>query len=283
VSVLPSARDIKRRIKSVKSTQQITKAIKMVSAVKLRRVQTSLMDLRPYANKLQSLLDHLGGDLSHPFLQEREIKRVCFVVIGGSQGLCGGFNSNLLRFTEQQLTACPYPQAWLLLGSKLQDHFRREKREILDSHINLSDYPNFFQGKELAHLLSTSYIAGDFDQINIIYTEFISAMSQKPTIKQLLPLAHQPGETDSLFDDYIFEPDAASLLEAVLPQYVDVTVFRTLLESKASEHGARMTAMSSATDNAVEIIDSLTLSLNRARQAAITKEIIEVVSGAAAL
>jgi F-type H+-transporting ATPase subunit gamma len=289
VNHLPTARDIKRRIKSIKSTQQITKAMKMVSAVKLRRVQASLLDLRPYANKLQSLLDHLsGGGLEHPFLQEREIKRVCFVIVAGERGLCGSFNGNVLRFAEQQLAACPHAQALLLLGNKTYEYFRRGEREILDSQRSLGDYPSFFQGKELARQLAASYLAGEFDQVNIIYTEFKSAMSQRPALKQILPVIHQPGEEDSSkedssFADYIFEPDAASLLEAVLPQYIDITVYRALLESKASEHGARMTAMSSATDNALEMIDSLTLSLNRARQAAITKEIIEVVSGAAAL
>ncbi|MCL1874536.1 MAG: ATP synthase F1 subunit gamma [Clostridiales bacterium] len=282
---MPSARDIKRRIKSVKSTQQITKAIKMVAAVKLRRVQSSLLDLRPYADKLQSLLDHLGGELGHPFLQEREIKRACFVIIAGESGLCGGFNGNLLRFAEEQLAACPHPHALYLLGAKAHDYFRRSEREILNSHSSLSDNPSFSQGKELAQLLANSYLAGEFDQINLIYTEFKSTMSQKPGIKQLLPLAHQPGEAieANLLVDYIFEPDAKSLLEAVLPQYVEITAYRALLESKASEHGARMAAMTSATDNALEMIDNLTLSLNRARQAAITNEIIEIVGGAAAL
>ena len=276
-------RDIKRRIKSVKSTQQITKAMKMVSAVKLRRVQGSLLALRPYADKLQSLLDQLDGGLSHPFLQEREIKRVCFVIMAGERGLCGSFNGNILRFAEQQLAACPHPQSLLLLGGRAYDYFRREKKEILPTQNNLSDNPNFSQGKELAHQLAVAYLAGEFDQIHLIYTEFKSAMSQKPVIKQLLPISSQTGEAESLYADYIFEPNAASLLEAVLPQYIDISVYRALLESKASEHGARMAAMSSATDNALEMIDNLTLSLNRARQAAITKEIIEVVGGAAAL
>ncbi|MCL1816228.1 MAG: ATP synthase F1 subunit gamma [Clostridiales bacterium] len=282
---MPNARDIKRRIKSVKSTQQITKAMKMVSAVKLRRVQTSLLALRPYANKLQSLLDHLGGGFEHAFLQEREIKRVCFVVIAGERGLCGSFNGNLLHFASQKLADCAYPYSLLLLGNKAYDYFRRAGmgKEILDTNIVLSDYPNFFHGKDLAHQLVTSYLAEEFDQINIIYTEFKSAMGQKPAMKILLPLTHEPQEGESLFSDYIFEPDASTLLETVLPQFIDTTVYRILMESKASEHGARMTAMSSATDNALEMIDRLTLSLNRARQAAITTEIIEVVSGAVAL
>ena len=282
---MPSARDIKRRIKSVKSTQQITKAMKMVSAVKLRRVQTSLMALRPYAIKLQSLLDHLGGEFEHPFLQGRIIKRVCFVVMAGERGLCGSFNSNLLNYASQQMAECPYPYSMLLLGSKSYDYFRRagKGQDILDTDLNHSDYPNIFQAKELAAYLVDSYLAEEYDQINIIYTEFKSAMSQKPAIMQLLPIIDQPGEDDSPFLDYIFEPDAASLLKTVLPQFIDTTVFRILMESKASEHGARMTAMSSATDNALDMIDRLTLSLNRARQAAITTEIIEVVSGATAL
>jgi F-type H+-transporting ATPase subunit gamma len=280
---LASARDIKRRIKSIKSTQQITKAMKMVAAVKLRRAQGSLLALRPYANKLQSLMDHLGVGLDHPFLEEREIKRVCFVVIAGERGLCGGFNSNLLHFAEQQMDACPYPHALLLLGAKSYEYFRRGEREILENRSAISDNPSFFQGKDLARQLTELYIAEEFDQINLVYTEFRSVMSQKPAVKQLLPLVHQPGEEESLLADFIFEPDAASLLETVLPQYVEITAYRILLESKASEHGARMTAMTSATDNALEMIDSLTLSLNRARQAAITKEILEIVGGAAAL
>jgi F-type H+-transporting ATPase subunit gamma len=260
--------------------------MKMVSAAKLRRAQSSLLALRPYANKLQSLLDHLGGgDLDHPFLRERELKRVCFVIIAGERGLCGGFNGNLLRFAEQQLLACPQPKGLLLLGHKSYEYFRRGNWEILDTHASLSDNPSFFQSKELARQLIGLYLSEEFDQINIIYTEFRSVMSQRPAIKQLLPIVQQASETDepSPFSDYIFEPDQKSLLESVLPQYVEIATHRFLLESKASEHGARMTAMSSATDNALEMIDSLTLSLNRARQAAITKEISEIVGGAAAL
>ncbi|MDR2713224.1 MAG: ATP synthase F1 subunit gamma [Clostridiales bacterium] len=282
---MASTRDIKRRIKSIKSTQQVTKAMKMVSAAKLRRVQGSLLALRPYANKLQSLLDHLsGGGLSHPFLSEREIKRVCFIVIAGERGLCGGFNGNVLRFAEQQLAACQSPKSLIVLGNKSYEHFRRGKWDILDTHTSLSDNPSFFQSKELARHLISLYLEGKFDQINIIYNEFRSVMTQRPAIKQILPIIQQE-QTDepSPFGDYIFEPDQKSLLEAVLPQYVEIATHRSLLESKASEHGARMTAMSSATDNALEMIDSLTLSLNRARQAAITKEITEIVGGAAAL
>ena len=285
---MASIRDIKRRIKSIKNIQQITKAMKMVSAARLRRVQSALLALRPYANKLQSLLDHLSGSaLSHPFLTEREIKRVCFVIIAGDRGLCGGLNSNLLRFAEQQLTACPYPKTLFLLGNKAYDHFRRGDWELGDSHDMLSDNPSFFQSKALAGRLINGYLNEEFDQINIIYTEFRSVMSQRPALKQLLPIVQQSesdqAETAGAFGDYIFEPDQESLLAFVLPQYVEVTTHRALLESKASEHGARMAAMSAAADNALEMIDDLTLFLNRARQAAITKEITEIMGGAAAL
>ena len=283
---MASTRDIRRRIKSIKSTQQITKAMKMVSAAKLRRAQSSVIAARPYSDELGEVLARLRkGNANHPFLQAREVKKVCYVVFAGERGLCGGFNSNIFRRAETEVEKAGHPHAVVAVGRKTRDYFRRRRHEIVMEFTNVGDNPSFSQAKELAQRLSALYVDGTFDEIHLIYSEFKSALTQTPVRKQLLPVPAHVEDPDEPADstEYIFEPDETALVKALLPRYVDVTVYRSMLEAKASEHGARMTAMSAATDNALEIIDRLTLSLNRARQAAITKEISEIVGGAAAL
>lgn len=282
---MASARDIRRRIKSIKSTQQITKAMKMVAAAKLRRAQESVIAARPYAKKIQEVLGRLAAgaqDYSHPLLEVREVKKVGLVIITGDRGLCGGFNANLIRLAEHTMADMDKDTGLVTIGRKGRDYFRRRGKEIVEDYINIGDNPTFIQGKELARCLMALYSEGVFDEIYLMYNEFRSAMSQKPLMLKLLPIDPAAGE-DSKGVEYIYEPSEAGVLDTLLPSYVETLVYRALLESKASEHGARMTAMSSATDNAVEIIDKLTLTLNRARQAAITKEISEIVGGAAAL
>lgn len=282
---MASARDIKRRIKSVKSTQQITKAMKMISAAKLRKAQSSVIAVRPYANKIGAVIANLAsGNVEHPLLKKKEVKRVGFVVIAGDGGLCGGFNGNILRLAEHAIADCTYPVGLITIGSKAREYFRRRKWPIDQEFTDLGDNPGYIQGKEIAKYISNLYLENQYDEVHLFYTEFKSAMSQRPTSMQLLPM-QKPSieETGPISAEYIFEPNGEEILDVVVPQYVEVSVYRALLESKASEHGARMTAMSSATDNALEMIDKLTLSLNRARQAAITTEISEIVGGAAAL
>ncbi|ATW25977.1 ATP synthase F1 subunit gamma [Candidatus Formimonas warabiya] len=282
---MATARDIRRRIRSVKNTQQITKAMKMVSAAKLRRAQESVLAARPYAKKIQEVLGRLAGsaqDYSHPLLEAREVKKVGLVVISGDRGLCGGFNANVMRMTDTFLAGTDHQAGIVAIGRKGRDYFRRRGREITEEYINIGDNPTFIQGRELAKRVTALYLEGVFDEIYLMYTEFKTAMSQKPVTLKLLPVEPVQGN-DQKPVEYIYEPSEAGVMDALLPSYVETIVYRALLESKASEHGARMTAMSSATDNAVEIIAKLTLNLNRARQAAITKEISEIVGGAAAL
>jgi F-type H+-transporting ATPase subunit gamma len=282
---MASTRDIRRRIRSIKNTQQITKAMKMVAAAKLRRAQENVIAARPYAKKIQEVLGRLAEstkEYSHPLLEKRESKKIGLVVITADRGLCGGYNANIIKQAEYMLSSEEKPVGIVAVGRKGRDYFRRRDREITESYINIGDNPTFIQGKELAKRLIIFYSEGVFDEIHLIYTEFKTAMSQKPVSLQLLPI--QPVESnDAEISEYIYEPSEAGVLDTLLPSYVETVVYRALLESKASEHGARMTAMSSATDNAVEIIAKLTLTLNRARQAAITKEISEIVGGAAAL
>jgi len=282
---MASARDIRRRIRSIKNTQQITKAMKMVSAAKLRRAQESVVAARPYAKKIQGVLGRLAGSVqeySHPLLEVRDAKKIGVVIITGDRGLCGGYNANLIRMAEHFMADTEKEVALVAIGRNGRDYFRRRGREITEEYINIGDNPTFIQGKELAKRLTALYSEGVFDEIHLMYTEFKSAMSQKPVTLKLLPVEPVEEENTKVVE-YLYEPSQAGVMDHLLPSYVETIVYRALLESKASEHGARMTAMSSATDNAVEIIAKLTLNLNRARQAAITKEISEIVGGAAAL
>ena len=281
---MANTRDIRRRIKSVKNTQQITKAMKMVSAAKLRRAQTSVVAARPYTKKLQEVMDSLSFSTArHPYMEKREVKKVGYVVIAGNRGLCGGFNTNVFRAAEAAAQGKDY--GLVVVGNKTRDYFKSRNREIVSQFLNISDNPTFVFGKELAREISRLYLDGVFDEIYLVYTEFKSAISATPVVKKLLPVADDFAEESAAapVSEFIFEPGEKELIDVIMPQYLDVSVYTSLLEAKASEHGARMTAMSSATDNARDIISKLTLSLNRARQAAITTEISEIVGGAAAL
>ncbi|KKM10786.1 ATP F0F1 synthase subunit gamma [Clostridiales bacterium PH28_bin88] len=286
---MPGMRDIKRRIRSIRNTQQITKAMKMVAAAKLRKAQAGVVAARPYADKVREVMERLvqGAQVfNHPLLDVRPRQAVGYVVLTGDRGLCGGYNANIIRLTEQRLRAEEEAKAALVpVGRKGRDYFRRRRYEIIKSFTELGDNPNFIQARELARELVAMYQDGVFDEVNLVYTEFISAIRQRPVVVRLLPVAPPEGEDQGAGEqvEYLYEPSPAGVLDTLLPRYVETQVYRALLEAKASEHGARMTAMGSATDNAAEMIDKLTLSFNRARQAAITKEINEVVSGAQAL
>lgn len=282
---MANARDIRRRIRSIKNTQQITKAMKMVSASKLRRAQESVVAARPYATKIQEVLGRLAGsvkDYSHPLLEKRDVKKIGLVIITGDRGLCGGYNANLIRLAEHFMVDEGREVALVPIGRKGRDYFRYRGREITEEYINIGDNPTPIQGKELAKRLTALYTQGIFDEIYLMYTQFKTVMTQRPVTLKILPVEPVEKEKTEVVE-YLYEPSQAEIMDRLLPTYVETIVYRALLESKASEHGSRMTAMSSATDNAVDIIAKLTLNLNRARQAAITKEISEIVGGAAAL
>jgi F-type H+-transporting ATPase subunit gamma len=278
-------RDIKRRIRSVKNTQQITKAMKMVAAAKLRKAQERVVQARPYKQKLQEVLGRLAqasADLDHPLLVVREPKKVAYVVVTADRGLCGGYNANIIRRAAAEIAAKEAQVEMIAIGKKGRDFFKRKQQVIVREFINQGEDISMVQSREIARYLMDIYEKGEYDEVYLVYTEFITAMRQKPVVTKLLPL-EQPEEAEADETDYLFEPKAEEVLAILLPRYVENQVYQVLLEAKASEHGARMTAMGSATDNAAEMIAKLTLSYNRARQAAITREISEIVGGADAL
>ncbi|HBV86724.1 ATP synthase F1 subunit gamma [Desulfosporosinus sp.] len=280
---MAGVRDIRRRIRSVRNMQQITKAMKMVSAAKLRKAQQKLGAARPYANQLQGVLERLAqapGDTVHPLLVKRPVQKVVYVLITSDRGLCGGYNANLIRMTAGLIAETPQEVKLVTVGRRGRDFFRRGKTEFLAEFVALGDEPSYNQAKEIAQEVVRLYEQGEADEVYLMYTEFVSAITQRPTQVKLLPIEKPEGKQSK---QYIFEPSPDEILASLLPKYVETQIFRSILEGKASEQGARMTAMSSATDNAKDMIDRLSLAMNRARQAAITKEISEIVGGAAAL
>ncbi|WP_028309796.1 ATP synthase F1 subunit gamma [Desulfitibacter alkalitolerans] len=280
-------RDIKRRIRSVKSTQQITRAMKMVAAAKLRKAQASVIAARPYSNKLSEVMGRLSSaqnSFSHPLLEERTEGKIGFVVISADRGLCGGYNQNILRFAKDKMDAIGEDVSVICVGRKARDFFARRKYNIREYYVDLGDLPDYIQGRELAREIIKMFNTKEFKKLYLVFTEFGSAISYKPKMIPLLPIGSEANKEEKEQQiEYIYEPNSDEVLGTLLPRSVEINVFRALLEAKASEHGARMTAMGSATDNAGELIDKLVLSYNRARQAAITKEISEIVGGAAAL
>ena len=282
---MASAQDIRRRITSVKNTQQITKAMKMVAAAKLRRAQEAVTSARPFALKIKEVLSRVAaasGGASHPLLEVREINKVAYVVITADRGLCGGFNANVLRKAANEVGQIKDP-AIVAVGRKSRDFFGRRGFDMAASFVQLGENIQFSQAKEIAKFVMDKYIAGEFDEVNLVFSEFVNVLTQRPITVKLLPVETPAEESKGPKVEYIYEPNAEAVLTELLPTYVESTVFRAMLEAKAGEQGARMTAMDSATKNAKDMINKLTLSLNRARQAAITKEISEIVGGAAAL
>lgn len=289
---MASLRDIRKRIRSVKSTQKITGAMKLVSASKLRRSQDSIHAARPYAIELGSLLRRLatradthGDEPAHPLLEIRPLRRVLLVVITSDRGLAGAFNANILRRAERFIRENRERFESLevaTIGRKGRDYFRKRKL------ATVRDFPGVFQSlgyhraTEIAEGLVKEFVSRDLDAVFLLYNEFKSALSQRVIVQDLLPIVHEelPAGSDI---DYLYEPNRDEVLDRLVPRYVATLVWRSLLESSASEHGARMTAMDSATKNARELVDRLTLEYNRTRQATITRELMEIVSGAEAL
>jgi F-type H+-transporting ATPase subunit gamma len=286
---MPSLIDLRRRIRSVKNTQQITKAMKMVSAAKLRRAQDRVIAARPYASQMREMLADLiaaaqsdPNASDNPWLAQREVNRVDLVFITSDKGLAGAFNSNLIKaslrfFAEHQGREITLT----LIGRKGRDYYRRRSGKILAEYINILNRPTYEEATEVAREIIRRYREGETDAVYLLNNEFKSVMVQKLSVMQLLPL-QQEEKQDQQQTDYIYEQSPIEMLDRLMPRYVEVAIFRGMLETVAAEHAARMTAMDKASTNAREVIDSLTLNMNRIRQAAITKEIIEVVSGAAA-
>jgi len=284
---MSTLRDIKRRITSVKNTEQITKAMKMVAASRLRRAQEAILASRPYAHKMLEVLSSLAlrtNPQAHPLLQAREPEKVDIIVVTSDRGLCGAFNSNIIRQAEQFIREHPHWEFTLhLVGRKANDYFKRRDFNIRKVSLNILSDISFPHAVAVGGDVVENYLAEEFDQVYMVYNEFKSAIQQKVIVEQLLPIKPMDISEDYYPVEYTFEPSEDVLLEELLPRHINVQVYRAFLESVASEHGARMTAMESASKNAAEMIDKLTLVYNRTRQAAITTELIEVVSGKEAM
>ncbi len=282
---MPSLRDLRRRIKSIKSTQQITKAMKAVSAAKMRRAQENVLAARPFARRVRDVLGRVSAasvGVKHPLLAVREPQKTAFIIVTADRGLCGGFNANIIKKAVQEMKDRPNVEV-INIGRKGRDYCRRQGYNIAQQYVGIGETADLGLAREVARYVMDKYAAEEYDEVYIIFSQFVNVLVQRPVIQKLLPVEPPEGEDGGKKVDYIFEPDADQIMDRLLPMYVENAVFQALLESKAGEHSARMTAMDNATNNAAEMIDRLTLSMNRARQAAITKEISEIVGGAAAL
>jgi F-type H+-transporting ATPase subunit gamma len=281
---MPALTDIRRRIRSVKSTQQITKAMKMVSAAKLRRAQEAMFAARPYARKMMEVLNELASRApthAHPLLETRDGGRILLVVVTSDKGLCGGFNANIIRTAARFIEEHAGQEMALdLVGRKGQDYFKRRHLKVRAEHVGVFQALRYTTAQTIARGAMDSFTNGQVDQVFLLYNEFKSVIAQKITVEQLLPIPRAHFDPKEPPQDYIYEPGPEGILASMLPRHVEIQVWRALLESAAAEHGARMTAMDSASNNAGDMIERLTLYMNKVRQAAITKEIIEVVSGA---
>ena len=286
---MPSLIDIRRRIRAVKSTQQITKAMKMVAASRLRKSQERIINARPFGRETLRVLQDLASRTDpslHPLLAEREEKTVLVFVVTADKGLCGSFNTNIIKAAGQFLLGDDRRQPLLgLVGRKGRDFFKRRDFAIGYERVSLFQTLSFDDAQAIADYAAAQFIEEKVDAVYVVYNEFKSVMQQRLVTERLLPIPRETldGESPAARVDYIYEPDAAGLFAEMLPAYVRVRIWNALLESAAAENAARMTAMDAATKNAAEMIDGLTLYMNKVRQAAITREIIEVVSGAQAL
>ncbi|HZT71275.1 MAG TPA: ATP synthase F1 subunit gamma [Terriglobia bacterium] len=284
---MATLRDIRRRIGSVRNTKQITRAMKVVAASRLRRAQERIFNARPYANQMMALLESAAARLEqqrHPLLARRPERNILLVLVTADRGLCGAFNANLMRAAQNYLRERAGKKVSLVtVGRKGRDFFRKRPVRITAEYVNIFRQLEFSHAKELADKIIDLYTKEEVDAVDFIYNEFKSMMVQNVKVERYLPIEPLVPPEGEFLAEYIFEQPPAEILRQLLPRYVEVQVFRALLESQAAEYAARMTAMDSATNNADELIESLRLKLNRLRQAGITKEIIEVVSGAQAL
>jgi F-type H+-transporting ATPase subunit gamma len=286
---LPNLKDIQRRIGSIKKTQQITRAMRMVAGAKLRRAQTASENARPYADRMRATVSQVSQGVSedaHPLFEQRgSVKKLEVVVATSDRGLCGGFNSNAIKFAakliaEREAEGCEV--SITTAGRRGQEFFRRRRSEQLEGNYPQLDWVTYAQATEIAKAISGRFISGEVDEVFLVYNEFVSAMTQTPKSVRLLPFAAD-GEVSGDILPYEIEPDPESLLAVLVPKAVEVEIYRALLENQTGEHAARMAAMESATRNTEELVEKLTLQFNRARQAAITRELVEIVSGAEAL
>lgn len=285
-----SARDLKRKIRAVTNIKKITRAMQMVSAAKLKKVQERLMTLRPYADKIIGFLQDLAvqvKELKYPLFQPRaEVKRIGLVLVMADKGLCGSYNSNMARFADRFIAETGKPVLGTAIGRRAVDFLRTRSIETKHTHIQIPTEIPFTEIKKMTRALVESFESGEVDEVHLLFTRYVNALTFQPGMVKFLPIeppakAAEGGPKGETTWD--FEPEPAKILDRLIPRYVEVTYHRLLLESMSSEHAARMNAMRNATDNASDLISSLTLAYNKARQAGITKELIDIVGGAEAL
>ncbi|HLH72321.1 MAG TPA: ATP synthase F1 subunit gamma [Chloroflexota bacterium] len=285
---MPSTREIRRRIRSVKNTSQITNAMEMVSAVKMRRAQALVSESRPYADHMAELvsgLAHMTGSTEpvNPLLVQRPIQNIGVIVITSDRGLCGSLNANVIRRAARFILDQSVPIQAMAIGRKGRDWLARHAGDVIAEVSGLSDRPTLLDVSPITTLAINGYREGRFDRVDLIYNKFVSTMRQEVVQRQILPVVPTEATVNARLIDYIFEPSAATVLDQLLPRYVEVQVYQAVLDATASEHSARMVAMHNATQNARDVVQELTLSYNKARQAGITKEILEISAGAEAL
>ena len=291
---MPNLKDIRRRIDSVEKTQQITRAMRMVAGAKLRRAQEAIESARPYADRMTATLAEVAaamGDAEHPLLEEREtVRNSEIIVVTSDRGLCGAFNANVFKHAEaviEQRLADGIGVTITTAGKKISDYYKRHRKKLLGGDYPQEGWVQFGQAVEIAERISQRYQAGEIDEVVLVYSEFKTTMTQTPRDVRLLPVVHEKSEAGEEAEEqplpYEIEPNAEVLLRTLVPRAVEVEIYRVLLENQAGEHAARMTAMEAATRNSEELVETLTLQFNRARQATITNELVEIVSGAGAL
>jgi len=292
---MANLKEVRNRIKSVSSTQQITRAMKMVSAAKLKRATNAIVQLRPYANKLKDLLANLSASLeegSSPFIVEREPVKVLVIVVSSNRGLAGAFNANVIKMANN-LIAEKYSEqlkagnvSIVAIGKKSQEYYQRRAYNVIGNNNDLYLDLNFLNASKITEGIMDGFLKGDYDRVELVYNQFKNAAMQILTAEQLIPVPKpeaKKGNIKTIQLDYILEPSQEKIVEQLIPKNIKIQLYKAVLDSNASEHGARMTAMDKATDNAGELLKALKLSYNQARQAAITTELTEIVSGAAAL
>ncbi|MBP9211165.1 MAG: ATP synthase F1 subunit gamma [Bacteroidetes bacterium] len=289
---MATLREIRQRISGVKSTQKITKAMKMVAAAKLRRATDAIIAARPYARKMQELLSYLSGQVDvtkYPQFEAREVKAVAIVIVTADRGLCGAFNSNIIkaavnhiRTNYAEMNAAGKVKL-ICVGKKGYDFFSKREYEVIAKHVGIFSQMNFTTAKTIVAEVVDGFIKGEYDKVEVISNEFKNAVQQKLTIGQFLPVVQQASDAKNVSADYIFEPASDEIVSALVPKHLNFQIWRVLLDSNAAEHGARMSAMENASTNARDLIKVLQLNYNKARQASITKELLEIVAGAEAL
>ncbi len=294
---MPNLKEVRTRISSVKSTQQITSAMKMVAASKLRRAQNAILQMRPYAAKLKEILQNLSasldsGDDASIYSRERDVSKVLIVAVSSNRGLCGAFNANVIKRSVNLVETTYSAQhakgdvAFITIGRKVSEYFSKRKYNVIAKHDDIFDQLTFENVTVIAEDVMKRFANKEFDKVEIVYNQFKNAATQRLVTEQFLPVERIEGDAQDNTDvksDYIFEPNKLEIVRDLIPKSLKVQFYKALLDSFASEHGARMTAMHQATDNAQELLKDLSLAYNKARQAAITKEILEIVSGAEAL